>query len=71
MLRNTTICAHEPPVTFMMIIYRLNVTNMPGGSRRKEETETIIELQCTSLLSRQWTMKRKVPCWEFKMMNRT
>lgn len=70
MLRNATVCAYEPPVMFM-IIYCLNVTDMPGGSRRKEETETIIELQYTSLLSRQWTMKRKVPCWEFNMMNRT
>lgn len=28
-------------------------------------------LKCTSLFSRQWTMKRKVPCWELRMMNRT
>lgn len=25
----------------------------------------------TSLFSRQWTMKRKVPCWELRIMNRT
>lgn len=31
----------------------------------------IIYLKGTSLFSRQWTMKRKVPCWEFKIIKRT
>lgn len=30
-----------------------------------------IYLACTSLFSRQWTMKRKVPCWELRMMKST
>lgn len=36
-LRNTTPRIHEPPVTFKMTIYHLNVKDVPGGSRRKWE----------------------------------
>lgn len=30
-----------------------------------------MHLTCTSLFSKQWTMKRKVPCWELRMMKST
>lgn len=67
MLRNTTPSIRQAYIMFKMTIYHLNVTDMQGGMK----ADTIIKLKHASLLSRQWTMKRKVPCWEFKIMNST
>lgn len=48
-----------------------NASSFSTNTTWRVREQRQLYLKCTSLFSRQWTMKRKVPCWELRMMNRT